>query len=229
MSFEDNGILITGPARSGLSETAALIDGAGAFGGDVQRYISRYHATYLNSSILYQIARPLMLELGVDKKGQEPLPDIEICHGRASELGHGIAEKIETILTDQRYRDGPWYCHGAKICLVWPIWHAAFPKAKIIFVSRELDAHLKALRKTSYMQRCDTATGVLRKRTDEFWLKWIAEHDHRRNEMRECETLDMKVVWPDKAIAGDYSELQEMIKWLGLKWNEKKARKLWKD
>jgi len=229
--FDEQGILISGPARSGLSEVAALIDGAGAFGGDVQHFISRYHATYLNNYILQQITKPLMLDLGVDPKGQEPLPDIEKCHERSAELGYKMAMKVEATLIEQGYKDGSWYYSDAKICLAWPIWHAAFPKAKIIFVRREPGAHLKTLRATGYMQHLDKTTSDWRvhKRTDEFWLKWIAEHEKRLDEMLKCETLDMRVVWSDKSVADDFSEVQSVIEWLGLEWDEKKARKLVKQ
>lgn len=220
--FDEQGILITGPARSGLSEVAALIDGAGAFGGKVNPY-------YVNQGILHDIIKPLMLELGVDPKGQEPLPDIDRCHECSAKVGYEIATKIETILIAEGYKDGPWYYHGAKACLVWPIWHAAFPRAKIIFVRRELEAHLTALRTTHYMQHLNKTTWRLEKRTDDFWLQWIAEHELRLDEMQQCETLDIMTVWPDKAIAGDLSEMKAMIEWLGLDWNEKKIRKLVKQ
>lgn len=227
--FDEQGILITGPARSGLSIVAGLIDNGGAFGGDVQCYISRYHATYLNDRILNQIVKPLLVELGVDPKGQEPLPDINKCHESSAELGHKMAVKLEDILIDQGYKDGSWYYQDGKICLAWPIWHVAFPKAKIVFVQRELEGHLETLRTTSYMQHLDKTTWRFQKRSNEFWLKWIAEHKLRLDELSKCDTLDMKVVWPDKAIAGDFSEMQAMIEWLELEWNEKKARKLAKE
>jgi hypothetical protein len=32
--------------------------------------------------------------------------------------------------------------------------------------------------------------------------------------------LNCKVIWPERMVDGDYSQIIEMLKWLGLEWND---------
>ena len=48
-----------------------------------------------------------------------------------------LDSKIAEIFFYSNYKGGSWYYKGAKMCLIWPIWHKAFPEAEWIIVRRD--------------------------------------------------------------------------------------------
>ena len=52
----------------------------------------------------------------------------------------------------------------------------------------------------------------------EGWAWWVKQHESRFVEMIQA-GLNVKIIWPEKMIGGDYSELYDVIEWLSLKWN----------
>ena len=39
---------------------------------------------------------------------------------------------VQKIMHRHGWKEGPWFYKGAKACLMWPMWHDAFPDAKWI-------------------------------------------------------------------------------------------------
>ena len=50
------------------------------------------------------------------------------------------------------------------------------------------------------------------------WYWWVRQHNRRFAEMVEA-GLNCKQIHPERMVYGDYSQIQEMLDWLGLKWN----------
>ena len=76
--MEDKSILITGCARSGTSMIAGIINMCGAFAGDTSgpnRYNQK--GMYENAKIRNSIVKPYLREIGMDPKGQFPLPNVK--------------------------------------------------------------------------------------------------------------------------------------------------------
>src|SRR4030065_256064 len=71
-------ILITGCARSGTSMVAGIINTCGAWGGKLISP-SNYNQKgfFENVVIRNKICKPFLESIGVDTKGQDPLPDME--------------------------------------------------------------------------------------------------------------------------------------------------------
>lgn len=228
--IEQSPILITGCARSGTSMVAGVINMCGAFGGDMSgpNHNNR-KGMFENYVIRNQIVEPYLKRIGADRMGQYPLPDLSNIW-----IPTGWRWEIETVMRSQGYKAGKWMYKGAKMCLFWPVWHYAFPDAKWIVVRRKTSDIIKSCLKTNFMKAfsrpaVQKAVGV----TSEWdgWLWWVHQHEDRFREMIN-EGLNVKVVWPERMVDGNYQQIQETVEWLGLQWNSEALSfvdsKLWK-
>lgn len=199
-------ILITGAARSGTSMTAGIIHRCGAFGGRTSGPTAfNRKGMYENAEIRDDVVKPFLFLLGVDPKGQNPLPDVNRCKPITN-----LTNKIETIMKFSGYKYGPWYYKGAKLCLIWPTWHAAFPEATWIIVRRKDEDIVHSCMKTAFMN-------AFRKPVE--WQAWVDVHKVRFEEMIKS-GLNVTEVWPTKFVEGDVSEIKEVVQKLDLKWDE---------
>ena len=210
-------ILITGCARSGTSMVAGAIERCGAFGGVLAGATKNNRAgMFENTRIRNTIVKPYLRKLGMDPLGQYPLPDVA-----SLSIPNNLNTLVTGIMKEQGYRNGPWFYKGAKLCLIWPIWTYAFPNAKWIIVRRQTADIVQSCLKTNFMRAFGKevfreSAGV--KDEVEGWVWWVEQHKKRFVEMMEA-GLNVKVVWPDKMVRGDYSQLYETVEWLGLKWD----------
>lgn len=211
----ENPILITGCARSGTSMTAGVVYLSGAFGG-IMRGATKYNkkGMYENTAIVNDHIKPLLRKYSVDPLGQNPLPDINVFHEIENKYIDRFKENIIRLMKREGYEEGLWFYKGAKMCLMWPLWHKAFPKAKWIIVRREPNDIVASCMRTSFMRGYKNYAG---------WLGWVAEHEKRFQEMHDA-GLNIYQIWPQVAINGDFTELQMVINNLGLKWNEDKVK-----
>ena len=58
----------------------------------------------------------------------------------------------------------------------------------------------------------------------EGWNWWIKQHDQYFINMIQS-GLNVKVIWPDRIQKGDYSQIEEMLEWLGLSFDKEKIQK----
>jgi hypothetical protein len=56
------------------------------------------------------------------------------------------------------------------------------------------------------------------KQPEEGWKYWVEFHENKFNEIIN-QGLNTKVLWPEKMVKADYSELKDAIEWAGLSWN----------
>ena len=223
-------ILVTGAARSGTSMVAGSINLCGAFGGVlVGHNIYNRKGMYENARIREAITKPYLRKLGADPLGQYPLPDVTTLP-----IPNDWRIRVEQVIRDEGYSGGPWYYKGAKMTLFWPVWDHAFPNAKWIVVRRRSGDIANSCMNTGFMRafrdrKFQLAVGVGNERDG--WLWWVRMHEKRFAEMIE-EGLNIKIVWPERMVNGDYQQLYEAIEWLGLKWNSEVLSfidpKLWK-
>jgi len=223
-------ILITGCARSGTSLVAGIINMRGAFGGNMSGPNSNNRkGMYENVEIRNGIVKPYFMDLGVDKLGQYPLPDIETLP-----IFPDWKKRVEAVIQREGYEGGPWMYKGAKMCLHWPVWHFAFPNAKWIIVRRKPTDIVRSCVHTGFMRAFNssgTQHAVGAKSVEEGWEWWVKQHTNRFTEMIE-EGLNVKQIWPERMVNGDYSQIDEMLEWLGLTWDKEITDfiepKLWK-
>jgi hypothetical protein len=148
--------------------------------------------------------------------GQFPLPNIETLSSLPV-----LKTRIEKIMRQEGYQSGSWMYKGAKLCLIWPLWHKAFPNAKWIIVRRKTEDIIGSCINTGFMrafskQSFQNAIGVNNEWEGWFW--WIEQHKKRFQEMQSA-GLNIKEVWPDKMVSGNYQQIMKAIDWLGLEWN----------
>lgn len=212
-------ILITGAARSGTSMVAGAINLCNAFGGKMSGP-NQHNAKgmFENSHIRDQLVKPYLRGLGVDPKGQYPLPDVNNLP-----MPRQWREQVENVMKAEGYKEGKWMYKGAKMCLFWPVWHAAFPNAKWVIVRRRTGGIVRSCMRTGFMNAFSNTAkqrAVGASSEEDGWKWWVRQHEQRFVEMIQ-EGMNVKVVWPHRMIAGDYSQLKETIEWLGLEWNPK--------
>lgn len=224
-------ILITGAARSGTSMVAGIINICGAYGGNMSG-ANRNNAKgmFENARIRNTIVKPYYAKLGVDKLGQYPLPDVNNLP-----IPNNWRALVEQVMVDEGYTDGPWMYKGAKMCQHWPVWNYAFPNAKWIVVRRKTSDIVKSCSRTGFMRAFlnhahQKSVGVTTE-TDG-WIWWVREHEKRFVEMIQ-EGINVKVVWPERMVDGDYQQMKQAVEWLGLEWKEQEvvdfiSPKLWK-
>ena len=208
-------ILITGAARSGTSMIAGIISMSGAWGGKFRPPTpNNKKGMFENAEIISTHVKPLLKKQGYDPMGQKPLPKIADYIGMTEAEVTMFKNSIIWTIKRQRYNGGIWFYKGAKMCLMWPLWYRCFPRAKWIIVRRDVEDIVRSCLRTSFMRN--------RKSRAE-WLEWVAEHEKRFEEMQ-ANGLTMYEVWPQKAVDGDFSELQNLVKKLELEWNENLVR-----
>lgn len=207
-----NIILVTGAARSGTSLSTGVIDICGAWGGDMAGpTIYNKKGMFENNDIREKCVKPLFKKLGVDPLAQNPLPDVKLFEDIDAEQWR---DRIMGILIEQGLGSREtWYYKGAKMCLMWPLWHRAFPEAKWVIVRRRAKEIVNSCMRTGFMRGYQTEEG---------WMGWVEEHIARFNEMLNAD-LDLREMWPQEMIDGSFTEAKSVIDWLGLKWNEEKV------
>lgn len=219
MKIEKAPILITGCARSGTSIIAGCIDICGSFGG-ILFGPNKYNVKgmYENAFIRAHVERPYLKSINMDPNGQYPLPNtINLT------IPVDWRSTIHSVMEREGYAGGAWYYKGPKTCLIWPVWNYAFPNAKWVIVRR---------RSADIAYSC-LHTGFMRAYKDhDGWIKWINHHEEKFVEMIEA-GLNVKVIWPERIVKGNYEQVYEIIEWLGLTWKSKEVidfiePKLWK-
>ena len=205
-------ILITGCARSGTSMTAGVIHKCGAWGGELaQATPYNKKGMYENRTVVNEMVKPLFVELGADPMGQKPLPNIRDFEEQSGKLWH---ERFEKIMRTQGYKEGKIMYKGAKMCLMWTLWDRAFPDAKWIIVRRRSEDIISSCMKTGFMSKYKDRNG---------WLGWVREHVKRFKEMYENK-LNIREVFPQEMIDGNYIDMESIIEWLGLEWKEQTVK-----
>lgn len=218
----DHPIFLTGCARSGTSMTAGVINICGAWGGKLAGPTpSNKKGMFENREVVNTMMKPCLSALGYDPMGQDPLPtDVEVFRrGDASKW----RDSFHQIMHSQGY-DGKQrlFYKGAKMALMWPLWHRAFPKANWIIVRRLDEDIVNSCMKTNFMRAFRETAG---------WHGWVDEHKKRFEEMKR-EGLNIMEVWPQMMVLGDFKEIQYVVNELGLEWKEKEvvefiSPKLW--
>ena len=222
--------LITGCARSGTSMVAGVVNLCGAFGGNMSGpNKNNAKGMFENGYIRNNMVKPYLRKMKVDDMGQYPLPDI-----KGLSIPVDWKFRIEQVMRSQGYKEGPWFYKGAKMCLMWPIWHYAFPNAKWIIVRRRTGDIVASCIKTNFMRAFSwkaVQRAVKVNNEKEGWLWWVHQHEQRFVEMIQA-GLNVKVVWPERMITGDYQQMYETLEWLGLPWKSEVTNfiepKLWK-
>jgi len=201
-------VLITGASRSGTSMIGGIINLCGAYGGEMNQMFE-------NTNVLKNIVRPYLQANKADQYGQYPLPDVN-----SLEIPVSFASDVLKVIN---YTNGTWMCKGSQMALMYPVWHYAFPNAKWIVVRRRDDDIVDSCMHTAYMNAFDKEENIKAvgaKDKKDAWYWWVRQHNRRFSEMVE-QGLNCKQIHPERMVYGDYSQIYEMLDWLGLEWDSK--------
>lgn len=217
-------IIITGAARSGTSLVAGLVDKCGVFGGDAS-LVCKWNpkGMFENTRLRQKVVKPYLRRLQVDPLGQFPLPEVQNLLP-FPDMKKQIENELKRDGWDGKRR---WYYKCAKACLFWPIWLKAFPKAQWVIVRRRKEQIAESCLRTSFMRKFGSRD--VRKRNGfkseyDSWLWWVEQHEQRFQEMIEA-GMDVRMVWTEKIVAGDFEELDRVMNWLRLEMTQE-ARSL---
>jgi len=212
--IEKSPILVTGCARSGTSTIAGIINMCGAFGGNVAVANSNRRGMFENGCIRDNLVKPYLVRIGADPNGQYPLP-VSIS------IPTTWKQLVEKVMLAEGYKGGDWLYKDTRMGLMWRVWNYAYPNAKWVIVRRRTGDVIQSCIKTGFMKAFNNQgnrEAVNANTEEEAWLWWVHEYEKRFADMI-MEGLNIKVVWPERMVDGDFRQLYELIDWLGLKWN----------
>jgi len=197
-------ILITGAERSGATFIARILDMCGVQSG-------RCNGMFENTQIITfnrQYLRQYLFGF----------PTIDVIRIPAH-----WREVIEKVLTTENMLETPWMVKSATLARMWPVWNRYYPDAKWLIVRRRTGDVIQSCIKTGYMGEFKDPYNVRfvgGTKEEDGWLWWIHQYENKFVEMVQA-GLNHKIIWPDRMVSGDYQQIQEMVEWLGLKWNER--------
>lgn len=209
MSLRDP-ILVTGCPRSGNSMVAGIVYLCGAFGGNMAG--SSKHTkkgSFQNVEIRNRMVRQYLSKISMDSRGQNPIPE-----DKDLVFPENFRMDTEMIVQYQGCGNELWFYKDICMTLMWPIWQKAFPSARWIIVRRNHDDIVNSCLKTGYMDAFNDK---------ESWSRWVHEYEKRFEEMKR-NRLNIFEVWPSKFLSGDLSEIVQAIKFVGLKWKDKRIK-----
>lgn len=204
-------VIITACPRSGSSMIAGVLNICGAFGGEKDGSDRLYE----NIKIRERILIPYLKSLYVDPDGQYPLPNTNKLT-----IPTDLRSQTIEILKQDGYQSGIWLLKGARFCITWPIWHYAFPNAKWIIVRRRTGDVINSCIKTDFMRAFkneDNCKAVGADNEAAGWKSMINKYNQNFRNMIEA-GLNVKVLWPERMVTGDYVQMFETVDWAGLNW-----------
>lgn len=217
MNYTNIPIFITGCARSGTSLTAGIINLCGAFGGKMRPpNENNKKGMFENAAITNNIVKPFLKSIGADQMGQNPLPDPIKVRRKIISDGTNWAQNVLNVFKREGYKeDRPLFYKGAKMCLIWEMWHAAFPDARWIIVRRDKKKIVESCLRTSFMRAY---------KNEEGWSQWVDWHEKRFKEMIENK-LNATEISSEKIVQGDFNEIKTIAIEVGLSYNEQEVKK----
>jgi hypothetical protein len=223
-NYKDIPIFITGAERSGRTIIAKILKLSGAFTGIT-------NAMYENQQIK-KLMTGYYKSINADPNGQYPLPQKEDIYPFIA-----LKESVSEILDIDNYTGKtPWMYKSSNLCQLWKLWNQDYPNAKWIIVRRKPSDIAYSCLKTTFMcgfssVKRQSEIGVAGEK--EAWLWWVKQHELMFQEMVAA-GLNIKVIWPEDLVDGNYESVKEILDWVGLPFDEEEIRKeidpmLWKS
>ena len=211
--IEKSPIFVTGIPRSGSSMIAGVISRCGAFGG----IMSGVRGQNENDAVKEILEKPYLVGIGADEMGQFPLP-----YKSRIEISELWRNQVEEIFEKQGYQSGEWFYKSSRLCLLWEVWHKAFPTAKWVIVRRRTADIVESCKKTGYMRafKNPRIRHVIHVESEEAGWLWMAREYEKRFVEMISTGVNCKVVYPERLVYNDYSQLRETLEWLNLQWDE---------
>jgi len=204
-------ILLTGIERSGTTIVARILQSCRVWHGNC--------SVMMENKPIRQLMDYYYISQQADPNGQYPL----VATNHDMPVPDNWRNDIEESLMVQGYVRGNWFLKSSRLIHIWPLMNKAYPDAKWLIVRRRSGDIIESCMKTGFMKAYKNSKireqiGIVDER--EAWAWWIHQHENQLVEMIKA-GLNVKVIWPDRMIEGDYAQMAETLDWLGLRWNEK--------
>ena len=203
-------IFVLGLPRSGTSLIAGILEICGTWlgntvpGGGVENPKGFFENIYLRE----QVNKKILSSLGADTLGVKRLPALE-----SLPPVNGLKPVIRSGLEENGYDySRPWLFKDAKLTLLWPIYHSAFPNAHWIIVRRDTKHIIASCLNTSFMKT--------HSRDHQFWAQWADEYLARLDALKSSQCT-WSEIWTPKIINGEFDELATLVQQLDLQWRTK--------
>lgn len=219
--LDEDLVLVTGVPRSGTSLiTGLLVQAAEVWAGTtVEGNAWNPDGYFEHREIRQGVTKPLLKEHGFDPAGQDPLPPpfwIPDAWVKTERIERW-RRRIEGIIEQDGYDEGPLVIKDCKLALTWKAWDAAFPGATWIIVRRDPKEIANSCLKTKFMRSRNSLAG---------WLEWIAGYAGRLNHIAWNVNRSFEVDG-GATIRGELEELTELATGpLDLEWDERAALNL---
>jgi len=153
-----------------------------------------------------------------DPQAQFPLPSEHFL------LPMNFRQHCFGIMTKEGV-SGSWFYKDNRLPLIWQEINKVFPMAKWVVVCRDNESILKSCEKTGFMQAFSKSyilQQIGKENAIEGWKWWLGQYQERILEMQY--SLNIKFVYPEKMMHGDFNEMQAIVEWCEGKWDEAKAK-----
>lgn len=204
-------VLVTGVPRSGASIVAQLLVECGAFAGN------QLNKMFENEDIKI-LEQNYYLSQGGDASAQFPIISTSDLY-----IPTNWRDKVLKILSDQGLsnKHKVWMYKSSLVSLIWPVWEFAFPEAKWVIVRRKPTEIIQSCKMTGYMTAFKNKEnlGAIKATSQEQGWKWMIDRYEEKFVELISHGADVKVVWPHRIAQGDYSQMIELVNWLGLEWS----------
>jgi hypothetical protein len=196
---------------------AGVVFLSGAFGGSFAPLRGGRRNMFENAQVNSGLGIPYLKKLGACPRGQDPLPNLE-DPGVMSKLVRDGRKwwggAVRRVIKEEGNMPGaPWFYKDTKACLLWPLWFNAFPRARWVIVRRTAADIVYSCMHTGFMRAFNNEEG---------WGNWVKTYERRFAEMRGAR-LNIREVWPQRMVNGDFEEIESIVDWLGLTWRRDKV------
>nr|WHW29735.1 hypothetical protein [uncultured bacterium] len=206
-------LFILGLPRSGTSMVAGMCKKSGFWAGTTIAADRNNPKGYFeHAEIRETLIKKVLQDLGCDPLGVRKLPDSEALTG-----DFDTRQQLAQILKRDAYRgDRPWMYKDAKLTLLWPLFHRAFPKANWLVVTRDTDSFVDSCLRTSFMQQHSVQR--------EFWESLADDYANRLDALRAASSQVVEIHSPD-LFGGDFSALERVFQIYGMAFDAGKLKK----
>ena len=186
---------------------AGLLKCSGAWTGNTIAADGSNPKGYFEHQIIREhVIKKVLTALGSDPLGVSSLPPLQ-----ASLEINGLRGSLHTIISREGYGGAvPWLYKDAKLSLIWPAFHKAFPEAQWVVVRRDPEQIIASCMRTPFMQQHSL--------DKTFWVRFVEAYLRRLRSLTDtisgAITLDA-----DPILNGEFADLSMAIHSCGLEFN----------
>ena len=207
-------IFVTSIPRSGSSMVAGILSLCGIDAGATLNQDKPYTRYVYENQRLRGLVSFAFKENLADPQAQFPLPSEHFL------LPMNFRQHCFGIMTKEGV-SGSWFYKDNRLPLIWQEINKVFPMAKWVVVCRDNESILKSCEKTGFMQAFSKSyilQQIGKETAVEGWKWWLQQYQERVLEMQYA--LNIRFIYPEKMIHGNFQEMQSVVEWCEGKWNE---------